>query len=350
MAGRALGHSWPPFALVGGLLAIGFLANEDGLFRWAGARLAALPGSIATLLVVSMLLVAAVTAVFNLDTSVVFLTPMLVHVARSRGADELPFLYGVVLMSNSASLLLPGSNLTNLLVLGHGHTAGVTFASRMAPAFVASVAVTIGMLVFWHRRRVGRPREPEPVSPAFVVREGTVATIGATILILALRAPALPVLILGVGACVARAARSPLPSRAIQRLDPLVIGGLFGVVVGFGTLARVWAGPSHLIATTSPWATGGIGALTSIAVNNLPAATLLAARASAHPRALLVGLNLGPNLAVTGSLSALLWFRAASTVDAEASARTYSRIGIPVALLAGGAALLALRVFNAGPI
>ncbi len=84
-------------------------------------------------------MVAAVTAMLNLDTSVVFLTPILVHTARRRGLSEIAFLYGAVFMSNSASLLLPGSNLTNLLVLSHSHSSGSAFAAQLFPSSVAAV-------------------------------------------------------------------------------------------------------------------------------------------------------------------------------------------------------------------
>jgi arsenical pump membrane protein len=80
--------------------------------HWNTARSAAGDGVI--LLCSPLTLVVVVTVVLNLDTSVVFLTPIVLHAARSRGVDERAFLYGTVLMSNSASLLLPGSNLTNL--------------------------------------------------------------------------------------------------------------------------------------------------------------------------------------------------------------------------------------------
>jgi arsenical pump membrane protein len=113
-------QAWPPFILVAGLLMIGAAAAADGLFESIGARLASGRLPPRALLVALLALVAVVTAVLNLDTSVVFLTPVLVHAARRRGVDERPFLYGSVFMANSASLLLPGSNLTNLLVLGGG--------------------------------------------------------------------------------------------------------------------------------------------------------------------------------------------------------------------------------------
>src|SRR5215467_14082630 len=121
-------QAWPPFVLVAGLLMIGAAAAADGLFEAIGARLASDRLPPRALLVALLALVAVVTAVLNLDTSVVFLTPVLVHAARRRGLDERPFLYGAVLMSNSASLLLPGSNLTNLLVLRGDPQDGGTFA------------------------------------------------------------------------------------------------------------------------------------------------------------------------------------------------------------------------------
>src|SRR6266700_1451566 len=100
-------QAWPPFVLVAGLLLIGAVAADDGLFEALGARLARTSLGPRSLLLALLALVAAVTAVLNLDTSVVFLTPVLVHAARRRGLDERPFLYGSVFMANSASLLLP---------------------------------------------------------------------------------------------------------------------------------------------------------------------------------------------------------------------------------------------------
>src|SRR5207253_8716907 len=91
--------------------------------------------------------------------------------------------------------------------------------------------------------------------------------------------------------------------------------------------------------------TTALGALGAVALNNLPAAVLFSARAPAHPRALLIGLDLGPNLAVTGSLSALLWFKAARAVGARPSLRRVSRIGIVLVPCSIVAALAALRVF-----
>ena len=73
--------------LVSGLLLIGLIANRDGLFEQAGRFLQGIVGPPVVLFVACLLLVAVVTAVLNLDTAVVFLTPVLVHAARGRGVE-----------------------------------------------------------------------------------------------------------------------------------------------------------------------------------------------------------------------------------------------------------------------
>src|SRR5204862_6453350 len=94
----------------------------------------------------------AVTAVLNRDTSVAFLTPVLVYTAWSRGEGEAPLLYGCLLLSNAGSLLLPGSNLTNLIVLGHLHLSGGEFLTHMWLAWIAALVVTAAVIAFFERR------------------------------------------------------------------------------------------------------------------------------------------------------------------------------------------------------
>ena len=165
----AAGQVWPAFVLVTGLLLVGVVAEKDGLFAAAGAALARAPGGTRVAYLLSLALVATVTAVLNLDTSVVFLTPVLLHLARTRGVDETPFLYGTVFMSNAASLFLPGSNLTNLIALHGEHASGAAFLSRMWAAAILAVVVTAGVLVAAFRRELRlaatRADERAPATP-----------------------------------------------------------------------------------------------------------------------------------------------------------------------------------------
>src|SRR5438477_7968243 len=195
-------QAWPPFVLVAGLLLIGSVAGTDGLFEAVGARLARAPLSPRALLLALLALVAIVTAVLNLDTAVVFLTPVLVHAARTRHLDERPFLYGSVFMANAASLLLPGSNLTNLLILRSDPQPSGVYALRMLPAWFAACAITASFLAITFRQ-VDRGRDeidPPPLRPGL----GALAGLIAAALVVSLPNPALPVLALGLTATGAR--------------------------------------------------------------------------------------------------------------------------------------------------
>jgi arsenical pump membrane protein len=92
----AFAQAWPAFALVAGLLLIGAAAAREGLFAATGAAIARAPGGPFTLFAGLLLVEAVVTALLNLDTAVVFMTPVLLHAARARGIGEGAFLYGAV--------------------------------------------------------------------------------------------------------------------------------------------------------------------------------------------------------------------------------------------------------------
>jgi arsenical pump membrane protein len=328
----AVGQAWPPFVLVVGLLLIGAVVEVDGLFVALGTRFERIGGGPVMLLATLLGLVAVVTAVLNLDTAVVFLTPIVIHAARQRDCDERPFLYGALFMANGASLLLPGSNLTNLIVLAHENLSGAEFAHRMLIPWLAVVAITIVYVaaVFRLRHENGTA---EPLPP-LRLGVGAVATAAATVLMLALRNPALPVLAVGLAAIWLRRLR--------PRLSLHVLAALFALAVALGTLARRWHGPASLLGHLGAWGDAVVGAAASVLVNNLPAAALLSAEKPAHPLPLLIGLNLGPNLLFTGSLSAYLWYQAARLTGTRPSLRLGALLGLGLAPLTIAVALAGL--------
>lgn len=349
-AGAAASQDWPPFVLVAGLLLIGRAAGEEGLFEVGGWLMARAARGGFSLLAGAAVLVAVVTAVLNLDTAVAFLTPVLVLAARRQGTDEEPYLYLALLLSNGASLLLPGSNLTNLIVLGHRHITGGAFAAHMAPAWVAA-AVSVPVLVaLAYRRSLRRPARPSAAGPhPLTPGPGVVGVVIAVVAMVMLTGDTVAIVVMVTGAVamgwrVVRGASAPADVR--RSVDVPVLAGLFGVAVGLGALGRHWSWPGSLLAHASSWAAGGLGALTSVMVNNLPAASLLAARPVPDPYALLVGLNLGPNLAITGSLAAVLWLQVSRTVGARPSARRVTTLGVFVAPLSMAAALGALSLLR----
>jgi arsenical pump membrane protein len=351
-ARSALAQVWPPFVLVAGLLLIGLVAGRDGLFDAAASRLVCLPGPPPLLALACFSLVAVVTALLNLDTAAVFLTPVLIKVARRRGLEAAPFLYGAVFMANASSLFLPGSNLTNLLVLSGAHVTGATFFTRMLPmALEAPLATAAGLLLI-HRRLLfvagehdpaGEPRAPVQLGLGFW------GALAAAVLIVVLRNPALPVLAVGLVLATLRARGRRLGwGETLSWLGLPALISLFGLSVALGTFARASSFPADVLHSAGSPLTVAVAALASVAVNNLPAAVLLSSGHGLRIGALLLGLNVGPNLAVTGSLAVLLWWRAASASGARPSARAYSRQGLllaPVAL----AGALALGLALASP-
>jgi arsenical pump membrane protein len=352
-AQAAAQQAWPPFVLVAGLLLVGLVAHVDGLFDAAAARLVALPGPPFELLLACYGLVAVVTALLNLDTAAVFLTPILIATARRRGCDPLPFLYGAVFMANASSLFLPGSNLTNLLVLSQVPVSGAVFAVRMLPAAVASALVTAaGLLVINNRRLAVAGQAPlGPRTAQFHFGAGLAGALMAGIAMVVLRNAALVVLGVGLLAVALRLRGGRLDlRRTFGHVNMPVLVGLFGIAVGLGALARTWSEPSHLMHTSGPWATAAIAAGLSALVNNLPAAVLLSGGHPAHARALLVGLNIGPNLAITGALSALLWLQAARAAGSSPTLRGFMRQGPPLAVAGVAASLAVSGLFGTPPL
>ena len=369
-ARSAASQVWSPFVLVTGLLLVGLIADQDGLFAAAGHRLSRAAPNGLVLFAGAALLVAGVTAVLNLDTSVVFLTPVLAYAARSRGEGEGALLVGCLLLSNTGSLLLPGSNLTNLIVLGHLHLSGGQFLARMALPWIGAVVLTGGIIAVAERRslRGNRPRpadrsDPDPdldpdmtVAPPKAPLEaspaadatlglGALGVVAVTALVLALRDPALPVAGVGVLLITVRlATRRQHLDHVLEVLGVPVLVGLFGIALALGTLGRAWSGPATLLSHLDGVGTAVVAALATVVVNNLPAASLLASRVPPHPYALLVGLNIGPNLFVTGSLAWILWWRTARSAGSAPPVRRAVVLGLLTVPLSMAAALGLLAV------
>ncbi len=349
-ARAAAAQDWPPFVLVAGLLLVGLVADEDGLFAAGGHALARLSPNGVALYGGTVVLVVSVTTLLNLDTSVTFLTPVLVYAARSRGEGEAPLIYACLLLSNAGSLMLPGSNLTNLIVLGHLHLSGGAFFAHMALAALAAAVVTALVVGAVHHRELRPTITATTEHERPVLGVGVVAVAAVTVLVVGLRSPAIPVAVVGVAAVLIRSLRrdSTTSARSAVRILGLpVLVGLFGLAVALGTLGRSWSGPATLLSHLNAWGTAFAAAVTSVLVNNLPAASLLAARQPPHPFELLVGLNIGPNMFVTGSLAWVLWLRAARAAGGRPDVKKASLLGLASAPLAIAAAVGVLTLGGA---
>jgi arsenical pump membrane protein len=337
-AGAAATQDWPPFVLVTGLLLVGIVARDEGLFSAIGSRLATIAPGARSLFVGGCIAVALVTAVLNLDTAVVFLTPVLLHAARSRGVRTEPLLYGSLLLANSGSLLLPGSNLTNLIVLGHSRLSGTQFAAHMWAPWLISIAICTLVVGVGERRGLRSGERPKGAREPLRMGLGVTAVAASVALVLALRNPALAVLGVGMGSAVLSMVRRRSELREIaSALGLPVLVGLFGLAVALGTVGRSWGALSSWSGHAGIWSSAFVAAAGSIVLNNLPAASLFGAHLPAHPLALLAGLDLGPNLLASGSLAWVLWLRAARSAGEHPSMVRASRLGFvatPLALTA----------------
>jgi arsenical pump membrane protein len=313
--------------------------------------------------------------VLSLDATVVLLTPVVLATAARRGWAARPHSYACVHLSNSASGLLPVSNLTNLLAFSASGLGFLGFAGLMAAPWAAVVVVEYLVLRWFFARDL----QPAPAvsgsgsgAPGSVPGAGSVPEAGDG------RAPrfALGVLALTLAGFGASSAAG---------IGPGWIAAAGAAVLAVRALARRETGPLRLVAAASPgfclfvlalgvvvagvsgqglagWLggllpdtpdlaglllTAAVAAVLANVVNNLPATlVLLAALGPAPPTglvlAVLLGVNIGPNLTWAGSLATLLWRRIAAGYDDPPRFRTFAALGavtVPLGLLAATLAL-----------
>jgi arsenical pump membrane protein len=355
-AGQRAVEILPTLGFLAAILLLSFLASVDGVFSWLGNRLAeACHGKPRRLLVLTFAAAAGVTAVLSLDATVVLLTPVVLATAASLEMPARPHVYACAHLANSASTLLPVSNLTNLLVFA---TSGLTFAGFTAlMALPWLVTIGIELLVFLRFFAADlRPRETaEPrqhlATPTFalVILGLTLAgfAVGQLGHVEPVWIAALAALILGVRALAMGTIRPwQLVSEAAPQLCLFVLG--LAVVVE-AVSEHVLGGVLREVLPTSTGlvdllVAAGVAALLANVVNNLPATLILLSVLGPHPApgvllAVLLGVNIGPNATYLGSLATLLWRR---TLPEHPSARTFHALGAITTPLCLAAATLAL--------
>ena len=230
----------------------------------------------------------------------------------------------------------------------------VTTPAGCTGRWLAAVLATAAVVAIGERRSLRTRAVPSaelsgtaaPGRPVLGVGLGAVLL--ATVLVVTLASPAPAVAAVGVTAAAIRLAQRRVTATGVREVLGLpILTGLFGVAVTLGAVGRAWSGPAVFISHLNAWAAAAVAGVSTVVLNNLPAASLLAARAPSHPLFLLVGLNLGPNLYVTGSLAWLLWLRAAHGAGARPSVARASRLGLVAVPVAMALALAALTLTGA---
>ncbi|SOD71412.1 arsenite efflux membrane protein ArsB [Jatrophihabitans sp. GAS493] len=327
------------------------LADRAGVFDAAARACArAARGSTIRLFLLISLLGTLTTIGMSLDTTAVLLTPVVLSLTDRLGLRPLPFALLAVWLANTASLLLPVSNLTNLLAVQHASISALRFAGRMALPEVVAVSFTVIYLGFLYRRDLRtRYTSPEPVAPEdiWTFRVCALACIALAPGVLAGAAPwAVAVGCAGAATVVFLIRQRRALSWSLLPWRILVLTeGLFLTVSALadhgGTRLIERLTGDNTLATTA------VSAGASNAVNNLPA--YLAVETTIPPGhttqlfSALLGTNAGPLVLLWGSLATLLWRERCKARGVHVSAWTFAAVGIggvPLMLLGTWGALL----------
>lgn len=339
----------PTLALLAGLLVLGDGCERAGLFDALAARIArSARGSARRLLALVFAAAAAVTAVLGLDATVVLLTPAAFAAARRARLDARPSLYACTHLANTASVLLPVSNLTNLLAFRATDLSFAHFAALMAFPWAAMLAVEWVGLTRTFAGELEAPRGRTPAGAPPLLPRAPLVVLAATFAGFLLGIdPAWPAV---AGALTMVAVERVKPADVLRAVDV----PLLAFVLGLAIIVRAVAaqGADDVAAALLPSGDSllallgatAVAALLANLLNNVPAVLLLlpAATSPAIVLAVLIGVNAGPNLTPTGSLATLLWRRILRAREAEPPLGEFLRLGaltVPPALALGTVAL-----------
>ncbi|OAX63903.1 arsenic transporter [Xanthomonas translucens pv. arrhenatheri] len=350
-----------------GMMLLSETARAEGLFDWVAMHAVNLAkGSPRRLFAVVFGVGIVVTAFLSNDATAVVLTPAVYAAARKAGAKPLPMLFACALIANAASFVLPISNPANLVLYGGTMpTLGAWMAAFALPSLLA-IGVTFGML-YWAERKDLRGRCAERVDTVPLSRGGAFALAGILVTAALLVGVSALGRDLGLPTCLAGLAtlaavclggrQSPLPlAKAVSWAVLPLVAGLFVLVEALSRTGVIaWLAQTlSAAAAQSPVATAGAAgtllAFASNLMNNLPAGLIASTTiAQAHPPqlvvdALLIGVDLGPNLSITGSLATILWLTAIRREGEDVGFWRFLKVGAlvmpPALLCALGARLL----------
>jgi arsenical pump membrane protein len=353
-ARQAVGQLAPTIGFLAALLLLADGCRREGLFEALGGLMArGARERPRRLLALVFAVASSVTVTLGLDPAIVLLTPVVLVTATRLRMSPKPDVYATAHLANSASLLLPISNLTNLLVFTVTGLSFTRFAALMLLPTVAAIAVEWAVLNRFFAAELGRPpgHQATPAAAhlprlALTVLTATLAgflagsLLGISPVWIAVAGAAA----MTVPALIRRTAKAGDVVRAIQPSFLLFVLGLGVIVVaasGNGLATAVQTILPSGATLPSLLGIAGISALLANLVNNLPAILIIApiaiASGPAAVLAALVGVNVGPNLTYAGSLATLLWRRLLRAEDTDVHLGEFVRLGaitVPAVLAA----------------
>lgn len=349
-----------------GMMILAELAREEGVFDWiADIAVQQAAGSAKRLFLGVYLVGIVVTALLSNDATAVVLTPAVLAAVRRAKVDPRPHLLACAMIANAASFLLPISNPANLVVFGTNMPTLIRWMRMFLAPSIASIAATLACLLFLLRGMLHEEAREEDETRQ-LKSGGWMALTGIGIGAMTLLIASAAGVSLGAPTCVAGLLTMGLvavkdrkaPWAAVRQVSWSVLPLVAGLFVMVEALNR--AGLMHLTRAGLGWlaaAPAGAGrfaggfavALLSNGMNNLPVG--LAAGTGLREigqhgllaHAVLIGVDLGPNLSVTGSLATILWLIALRREDAEITGWEFLMIGLITMPVGLAAALSVLR-------
>lgn len=350
-----------------GMMLLAEVAREAGLFDWVAARAARLAhGSAARLFTLVFAVGTVVTTFLSNDATAVVLTPAVAAIVKTAEAKQtLPYLFVCAFIANAASFVLPISNPANLVLYGNHMPPLLQWLPAYALPSALSILATY-VVLRWTQRRELQQHISADIEVARLSNAGRMAALGLAATAAGLLAASafdiqlgLPTALAGIATAALvfltkRSSPLPIVKQISWSVLPLV-AGLFVLVEALektgvtNDLAELLHTLVDHSATLSAWASGAALAFGSNLVNNLPAGliagrVIMAAQLPEQVRqAVLIGVDLGPNLSITGSLATILWLTALRREGHSVSAWQFLKLGalvMPPALALALAALL----------
>ena len=343
-----------------GMMLLAEIAREEGLFDWlAAVATRSAKGSAGRLFLLIYIVGTIVTIFLSNDATAVVLTPAVAAAVKTAGAEKpLPYLLICAFVANAASFVLPISNPANLVIYGSHLPPLLQWLPRYALPSLLSIVSTYLVLRWTQRAELVQSVKTDVSLPTLSIN-GKVAAfgIGATAVVLLVASAldvqlGLPTAASGaVTAIVVLILARKNPASTIKSISwgvlPLV-AGLFVLVEALdktGLISELSTALHDAAAQAPVWSAWGAGIVLALAtnlMNNLPAGLIAgSAVQSAHvpdavTRAVLIGVDIGPNLSVTGSLATILWLTALRREDLTCGAGTFLKLGclvMPPALM-----------------
>ncbi|WP_093399570.1 arsenic transporter [Sphingomonas sp. OK281] len=367
-AWRAVSKGNDVYLFLIGMMLLSEIARAEGLFDWVAEHAVRLAkGSTSRLFAMVFGVGIVVTTFLSNDATAVVLTPAVYAAAKKAKADPLPMLFACALIANAASFVLPISNPANLVLYGgRMPSLGAWLASFALPSLL-SIGVTFLVLRWVERERLTGHCETL-VETGTLSRGGKIALAGivaTAVLLIAASARGhelgLPTCLAGVATMVAiciGGRKSPVSTlRSVSWAVLPLVAGLFVLVEALAStgviamLARWLAVGAAQSPSTTAGVAGTILAFGSNLMNNLPAGLIASTTVQqAHvPQivtdGLLIGVDLGPNLSITGSLATILWLTAIRREGEDVGFWRFLKVGavtMPPALFAALGARLVL--------